>query len=47
VNGSPPRLHVLAHAVLIDARENGSLEILIVPQIVAFNGLALPRVLET
>jgi hypothetical protein len=46
MRGSPPRLHVLAHALLIDASENGSLDILVMPQI-AFDGLALPRVLET
>jgi hypothetical protein len=32
------RLHVLTHALLVDATEDGALDILIVPQI-ALNGL--------
>ena len=46
MRGSPLRLHVLAHTLLIDASENGSLDILVMTQI-AFNGLAFPRVSET
>jgi hypothetical protein len=46
MRGSPPRLHVLAHALLIDASEDGSLDILVIPQI-AFDGLALPSAPET
>ena len=39
MRGSPPRLHVLTHALLIDASENGAFDLLIVSQI-AFDGLA-------
>jgi hypothetical protein len=46
MRGSPPRLHVLAHTLLIDASENGSFDFLVMTQI-AFNGLALPRAPET
>jgi hypothetical protein len=38
VQGSPPRLHVLTHALLINVSKNGAFDSLIMPQI-AFDGL--------